>query len=141
MGNIRRFIGDEDTFEWESQTIDEYGEAHGAKDACIKWIIGPLEHAPHFAIRYVEIQSGGYSTLETHEHDHGVIVLKGKGSVLHQDQEEAISYGDAIYIPPNEIHQFRNIGDEPLGFLCVIPNKELLKELTTLRNAISKKGG
>ncbi|WP_303898629.1 MULTISPECIES: hypothetical protein [Thermoflexus] len=33
-----------------------------------------------------------------------------------------------IYIAPQEIHQFVNIGEEPFGFLCVIPNKALLQE-------------
>ena len=30
---------------------------------------------------------------------------------------------DVIYVAPDELHQFRNVGDEPLVFLCLVPNK------------------
>jgi len=38
-----------------------------------------------------------------------------------------VQAGDVRYIPPMELHQFENIGEEPFGFLCVIPNKALLQ--------------
>jgi quercetin dioxygenase-like cupin family protein len=31
---------------------------------------------------------------------------------------------DALYISPNEEHQLHTLGDEPFGFLCIIPPKE-----------------
>jgi oxalate decarboxylase/phosphoglucose isomerase-like protein (cupin superfamily) len=43
-----------------------------------------------------------------------------------------VEAGDIVYIPQNEQHQFENIGDEPLGFLCVIPSKEWLARIQTL---------
>src|SRR6266704_5039384 len=32
-----------------------------------------------FVTRYFEIQPGGYSTLERHQHPHAVVVLRGRG--------------------------------------------------------------
>ena len=29
--------------------------------------------------------------------------------------------GDVIWVPPNEMHQFRNTGSEALKFICLIP--------------------
>jgi len=37
------------------------------------------------------------------------------------DKRGAIGVGDAVFIEPNEQHQFEALGDEPLGFICVIP--------------------
>jgi mannose-6-phosphate isomerase-like protein (cupin superfamily) len=28
----------------------------------------------------------------------------------------------AVFVPPNEVHQFRNTGSGPLKFLCLIPH-------------------
>ena len=33
-----------------------------------------------------------------------------------------MSPGVAVYVAPDEIHQFRNTGSGPLKFLCLIPH-------------------
>ena len=30
--------------------------------------------------------------------------------------------GDVVYVGPDDVHQFRNTGDTPLKFLCLIPH-------------------
>jgi oxalate decarboxylase/phosphoglucose isomerase-like protein (cupin superfamily) len=37
------------------------------------------------------------------------------------DQQVTVGPWDVVYVPGDEVHQFCNLGDEPLGFLCVIP--------------------
>jgi oxalate decarboxylase/phosphoglucose isomerase-like protein (cupin superfamily) len=32
--------------------------------------------------------------------------------------------GDVVFIPKGMVHFYENIGEEPLKFLCIIPNKE-----------------
>jgi len=34
---------------------------------------------------------------------------------------EAFEAGDVVFVPPDELHQFRNTGDGELRFLCLIP--------------------
>jgi SAM-dependent methyltransferase len=41
--------------------------------------------------------------------------------VLMGQEEVEVGFGDTLFVPGNERHQFRNAGDEPFGFLCVIP--------------------
>ncbi len=120
MGVVHRFIGREGAFQWEGKTPEEY-IAETAKGASINWLIGPREAAPHFAIRYIEVEPGGYTSLDNHEHEHGVMILRGKGKVLMGQEEVEVGFGDILFVPGNERHQFRNAGDEPFGFLCVIP--------------------
>ncbi|MFO7799388.1 MAG: cupin domain-containing protein [Rhodohalobacter sp.] len=70
--------------------------------------------------RYFEIEPDGYSSLEIHRHPHSVIVLKGTGSVILDDQILIINTHDVIYIAPETIHQFQADRGETLGFLCIV---------------------
>ncbi|HDM45222.1 MAG TPA: cupin domain-containing protein, partial [Candidatus Bathyarchaeota archaeon] len=47
-------------------------------------------------------------------------------------KEVEFGAGDVLFIPPNEPHEFVNIGDEKLVFLCMIPAGVNLKEIKTL---------
>ena len=78
------------------------------------------EPGPDIEVRYFELQPGAVSRLEKHEHEHFVIVKRGLGySVIDQDVTE-IAANDVIYVAPLEIHQFVNRGDEPFGFYCIV---------------------
>jgi ribulose-bisphosphate carboxylase large chain len=73
-----------------------------------------------FHVRYFEIDPGGYSSLEHHAHEHVVFVLRGRGEVRLGEAVHELGFGDVVYVAPHEVHQFRNRGDEPFGFLCMV---------------------
>jgi quercetin dioxygenase-like cupin family protein len=75
-------------------------------------------------MRYFEIEPGGQSSFDRHEHDHGVYILKGRAKVLIGWDVHDVGPGDVVYIAPNEQHQFESVGEGPLGFLCVVPPKD-----------------
>jgi mannose-6-phosphate isomerase-like protein (cupin superfamily) len=52
------------------------------------------------------------------------MILRGQGKVRLGDEEHTIGFGDVVYISPFDKHQFKNSGEEPLGFICVIPPKD-----------------
>ncbi len=120
MGCVHSFIGTSTDFQWEGVSQQAY-ESFETSDVTVRWLIGPAEGARNFAVRYFEIGPGECTSPDRHEHDHGVLVLRGRGQVLLGDEAAEVSCGDAVYVSPNELHQFRCIGDAPLGFLCVIP--------------------
>jgi quercetin dioxygenase-like cupin family protein len=120
VGVIHRYKGD---FDWQGVRPEGYA-SKDVKGASVRWLIGPAEGAAKFALRYFEIQPGGRSSLDQHAHDHGVIVLRGQGTVRLGEEELAIGFGDVIYIPSQEVHQFKTTGGEPLGFLCIVPPRE-----------------
>lgn len=128
MGVIHKFQGDPDRFDWEGIIPKGY-ESKDIRGATVRWLISENEKAPYFAMRYFEVEPGGWTDLGRHAHDHGVIILRGKGKVLLGEKETEISFGDVVYVPPNELHQFKNTGDEPFGFICVIPNKDVLSKI------------
>jgi quercetin dioxygenase-like cupin family protein len=83
-------------------------------------LVGPAEGAPHYIIRYFRLEPGCSSNYESHEKDHGVVILHGKGKVQLNESFFELEPYDAVYVSSNDIHQFTNTGDEPFGFLCVI---------------------
>ena len=121
MGTIHRYKGQ---FDWEGVSLGRYPPEKEMKGVTVRWLISSAEKAPNFALRYFEVEPGGWTSLDQHPHDHGVMVLRGKGQVLLGEETFEIAFGDVVYISPHEVHQLKSVGDEPLGFLCVIPSLE-----------------
>jgi quercetin dioxygenase-like cupin family protein len=121
MGVIHRY---REHFDWEGVPVQRYPTDQEIRGASVRWLIGPAEKAPNFALRYFEVEPGGYTALDQHAHDHGVMILRGQARVLLGEEEFEVAHGDVVYVPPDEVHQFKSIGEEPLGFLCVIPARE-----------------
>jgi quercetin dioxygenase-like cupin family protein len=94
--------------------------AEGSKGASIQWLLGKQENVPHFYMRLVTVEPGGVIPLHNHDVIHEMYIVKGKGAVLRPDGETPVSEGDFVYMPPNEVHGTRNIGSEPLQFICCI---------------------
>ncbi len=97
-------------------------EADGAVGARIRCLIGEEDGAPSFSMRQFEIAPGGYTPKHAHGHEHEVFVLEGTAAVLIGGREHALRAGTAVFVPPNQVHQFRNTGSGPLKFLCLIPH-------------------
>jgi quercetin dioxygenase-like cupin family protein len=121
MGTIHKYTGDWDKiFSWDGARTRLY-QIDENNQVSETWMIGKGEGAQNFAFRYYQLEPGGSSHKEQHPHDHGIFVLQGCGQVLLDGEKHPISRGDIVYIPPDELHQLSNTGDNPLGFLCVIP--------------------
>ena len=71
-------------------------------------------------LRYFEMDAGGYSTLERHEHAHAVMILRGSGTCLLGDTVREVGPMDLVTIPAWTWHQFRAEADAPMGFLCMV---------------------
>lgn len=102
----------------------------GASDTKVRWLIGESDGAPNFAMRQFEIEPGGHTPRHHHDYEHEIYVLEGRGVVYEGDQAHPIKSGDCVYVVPNDVHQFRNTGSEPLKMLCLIPNSATGKQVT-----------
>jgi len=120
VGTIHKYKGEENAFDWEGVSEKLY-RAADVKGVTAKVLVGPAEGAPHFRIRYFRVEPGGHTSLDQHPHEHGVFILHGRASVLLGDDEVEVGPRDVVYVPGDEVHQFRALGGEPVGFLCVIP--------------------
>ena len=59
---------------------------------------------------------GGKSSLEMHEHDHGIYILRGKTSVLLGMNIWRRVLG-TLFTSPHERHQLKSVGEDPLWIL------------------------
>ena len=96
----------------------------GAQGASLRWILGPKDEMPNFHMRLVEIEPGGQSMHHSHPYEHQCFILEGEGELLGEKASLPLKPGNAAYVAADEIHQFRNAGEAPFKFLCMIPRLE-----------------
>ncbi len=92
-----------------------------APGVTVRWVISERDGAPNFAMRVFEVEPGAASPFHTHAWEHEAFILAGKGHVRAEDGETPFQEGDAIFVAPEEKHQFVNDGDTVLRFICVVP--------------------
>lgn len=112
---VRRF----EDFRWEATDLLAYKEEGSAPFKAITRQILFKRDDLQSELRYFEVAPHGFSTLERHEHVHGVLILRGHGRCLNGDYVGPVNTFDLITIAPMTWHQFR-ADDEPLGFLCMV---------------------
>jgi len=96
----------------------------GAQGTTVRWLITKDIGAPNFAMRLFEVAPGGHTPRHQHAWEHEVFILSGTGVVCTAEGDLALERGVAILVEPNDDHQFRNTGTEPLRMLCLIPHVE-----------------
>ena len=92
-------------------------------------LIDESDGAPHFAMRRFELAPGAAVPRHTNAVEHEQYVLAGEYVVGVGDEERAVAPGDALLIPAGVEHWYRNDGDEPGAFICVVPNGDDAIEL------------
>ena len=104
---------------WEGLDILPYKDVPGSHQGVIRQNL-LKEGDTDFEVRYFEVAPGGFTSFEKHEHEHFVVVLRGKGEVRLGDEIAEIEGMDLVRVSGSVPHQFRNTGDEPFGILCVV---------------------
>jgi ribulose-bisphosphate carboxylase large chain len=111
-------------FRWSGVKTEKYKQKDGNWSAIVRNVlIGNRGETAKFHLRYFEIESGGYSSLERHRHEHVVVCIRGKGKVIIGKRSHSIAYLDTVYIAPDTVHQLQNPYDEPFGFFCIVNAK------------------
>ena len=105
------------------QNVEEEQAEQGAHNVTVRWLITQEDGAENFAMRHFQIAPGGYTPFHSHDWEHGVFILQGKGKVRIENREWGIHEGDVIFIPANTEHQFQNMTRDPVRFICLIPYK------------------
>jgi quercetin dioxygenase-like cupin family protein len=124
MAVIHRFIGSGNNYHWEEIQPQSYSEAD-ISGVFKHVLIGPEDGAPNFIIRYFKVEPGGFSRLESHPQEHGILILHGSAQIQLKDEITSLGPLDTVFIPGGEVHQLKNTSDDKLGFICVIPANTL----------------
>ena len=82
-------------------------------------ILGPTDGVPNYVMLYNgPMMPGAVSHAEagghTHAWDHVIYVLEGSGTLRCDGQDYAVTEGDAVLVPPNSLHQWKNETDSPM---------------------------
>ncbi|MDH3365982.1 MAG: cupin domain-containing protein [Thermoplasmata archaeon] len=93
----------------------------GTKGVQFRQLLAGNVMAPNFYMRLFDVAPGGNTPSHTHVWEHEVYVVKGNGKIVLGDSDEPLSEGDAVFVAPNERHQFVNDGHSVLRMICVIP--------------------
>lgn len=94
----------------------------GSTGTSIQWIWSKDDEVPNFYLRRFVITPGNQIGLHSHPEEHEIFILHGEGIIINDLGEEfPIKPEDSLYVPPNEVHGYRNIGQDDLVFLCIIP--------------------
>lgn len=96
----------------------------GAKGVTMRLMVGREDGAANFAMRLFEVARDGHTPQHSHNYEHEVMVLEGQGQVVGGVQGATIrpvQAGDVVFVPANEVHQFRNTGPGVLKFMCMVP--------------------
>jgi quercetin dioxygenase-like cupin family protein len=104
-----------DTIENEEVTTE------GANKAKIRWLITKEMGAINFAMRIFEVEANGYTPLHTHPWEHEIFILEGEGQLFDGEKTTPFKAQDAIFVPPNQQHQFKNSSQATLKFICLVP--------------------
>lgn len=99
-----------------------YFDSDVAKGVTGRVLIGKDDGADNFCMRVFELSKRGYSPLHSHDWEHEIFIHSGKGAVFNNGEWLNVEAGYSIFIPCNEEHQLKNIGDNPFIFVCLIPS-------------------
>lgn len=127
-------------FRWEEVSLLAYKEDEGTHfKGVTRQVLFPGDSQLPVQWRYFEVAEGGHSTLESHDHVHAVVIVRGEGAVLVGTRIHRLATGDLVYVPARTWHQFRAPAQGPLGFLCLValerdkPRRPTAEELARLR--------
>lgn len=98
----------------------------GAEGVTMRLMVGRDDGAPNFAMRLFEVQPGGCTPRHSHNYEHEIMILQGQALVGKDNDlanDKPVTAGDVLFIPANQVHQFRNSGDGVLKFMCFVPTE------------------
>ena len=105
--------------------VINYGDAKAVQElpgVLKRDVITAEDGAPNFCMRVFEVEPGNSTSSHSHPWEHEVFILSGRGVAVSGGKETQVGKDSVIFVAPNEHHQFLNKGDEPLRFICLIPN-------------------
>lgn len=95
----------------------------GVKDVSMRILLGREHGMPNFSMRHFVVAPGGHTPHHAHDYEHEVVVLAGTGEAEQAGETSEIAAGDVLFVRADAIHQFRNTGEQPLQFLCLVPKE------------------
>jgi len=89
----------------------------------MKVLVGPQDGWSDHVMRVFDVEVGGHTPHHQHPWPHINYIIAGTGDLMIDGVHHTITAGSYGYVPQDTIHQFKNVGDEPLRFICIVPKE------------------
>jgi quercetin dioxygenase-like cupin family protein len=96
----------------------------GTKGVDFRPLIAENVGPPNFHLRVFDIEPGGHTPKHRHAWEHEVYIISGRGKISLETGDVPLVDGDAVFVEPNEAHQFVNDGDGSMRMICVVPKPQ-----------------
>jgi len=97
-------------------------KAEGFKGMFQRFLWTKDDGCQNFAMRLMEFEPNGHTSYHTHLEEHEFFFLEGEAAYIDADGNEIrLRVGDTVYVPPNELHQIKNVGNTVMKMICTIP--------------------
>lgn len=84
----------------------------------------------NLVVTWIEVPPGAEQRRHSQsECEQVYVVVRGSGRMWVAGDEEAVSQGDLVFIPPGSEHGITNDGDEPLAYVTVMSPQVSIEEL------------
>lgn len=93
----------------------------GTKGVDFRPLLAENVDPPNYYLRVFDISPGGYTPLHRHPWEHEVFVVSGRGKIVLDGCEEPLAEADAVFVEPDELHQFVNDSSAMMRMICVVP--------------------
>jgi quercetin dioxygenase-like cupin family protein len=91
----------------------------------VQLIVDPSAEVTGLALVNQVCEPGAGAPSHTHEFDEIVTVLEGSAEVWVGAERLVVGPDTSLFVPPNTVHGFRNVGDGPLRLQATIASTEL----------------
>jgi mannose-6-phosphate isomerase-like protein (cupin superfamily) len=71
----------------------------------------------NLAITWVEGEPNSEQLLHAHPLEQVYVIVRGRGLMKVAGEEEEVTAGTLIFVPPDAPHAIRNTGEEPLAYV------------------------
>ena len=94
----------------------------GFKGMFARYLWSTDDGCQNFAMRIMEFEPHGHTSYHSHLEEHQFFFLEGKPAYVDAEGNETrLKIGDTIYVPSDEPHQIKNVGDTVMKIICMIP--------------------
>ena len=84
-------------------------------------LVSPEDGWDGWVLRLFDIDPDGHTPKHAHDWPHINFVAAGRGVLFLDGAEYQLEAGSYAFVPAGHEHQFRAAADEPLSFVCIVP--------------------
>ena len=107
----------------------------GPGDAVTRILVDEHSGASGMSMGWMEFPPGGSTDTHTRDVEEAIYILRGRSTIVFDDEAIALDAGDAIFIPPGRQHRHENSGDGVMEHLWFFSPQGPEKKLAGLQDA------